>query len=164
MGGFLNLLLCAVGSPPEKRPSLKVSQKECCIDVRRTVYETWHDKLHHLAPRINEAVAAMASFNARQRRAERIVAGLAPDDPPAPPATPAHPLTQPEESLAPTAFNSDPKIPPSTTEKKLPPPLPCTTITGADINEFVAWDGEQYVLRPTKESVLADEGLKLIGR
>jgi hypothetical protein len=28
MSGFLNLLLCAVGSPPEKRPSLKVSQKQ----------------------------------------------------------------------------------------------------------------------------------------
>jgi hypothetical protein len=37
------------------------------------------------------------------------------------------------------------------------------TIIGADIDEFVAWDGGQYVLRPTKESVLADEGLKLIG-
>ena len=63
----------------------------------------------------------------------------------------------------PTAFNSDPKTSPSTTKKKFPSPLPSATITGADINEFVAWDGEHYVLRPTKESVLADEGLKLIG-
>jgi hypothetical protein len=41
--------------------------------------------------------------------------------------------------------------------------LPSAVVNGADINEFVAWDGNTYVLRPTKESVLADERLKLIG-
>ena len=34
MNGFLNLLLCVVGSPPESRSSLKVSQKEACFEVR----------------------------------------------------------------------------------------------------------------------------------
>jgi HTH-like domain len=48
-------------------------------------------------------------------------------------------------------------------KNKFPRPLPSATTIGAHINEFVAWDGETYVLRPTKESVLADEGLKLIG-
>jgi hypothetical protein len=79
MGGFLNLLLCAVGSPPERRPSLTVNQKECCFDVRRKVYETWHDKLHHLPPRINEAAAVMAQANARGARPARIAAGLPPE-------------------------------------------------------------------------------------
>lgn len=97
MGGFLNLLLCAVGSTPEKRPSLTVSQKQCCFDVRMKVYETWHDKLHHLPPRINEAIEALAQANARERRASRIVAGLPPDDCPPPPTTQAHPSRQPEE-------------------------------------------------------------------
>jgi hypothetical protein len=59
MGGFLNLLLCAVGSPPERRRSLTVNQKECCLGVRSKVDETWHDKLHHLPPRINEAIEVM---------------------------------------------------------------------------------------------------------
>jgi hypothetical protein len=90
MGGFLNLLLCAVGSPPERRPSLTVNQKQCCFDVRTKVYETWHDKLHHLLPRIHEAAAAMAQANAREPSAARIVAGLPTDNPPAPPATPEH--------------------------------------------------------------------------
>ena len=90
MGGFLNLLLCAVGSPPERRPSLTVNQKRCCFYVRTKVYETWHDKLHHLLPRIHEAAAAMAQANAREPHAARIVAGLPPDNRPAPPATPAH--------------------------------------------------------------------------
>jgi len=101
MGGFLNLLLCAVGSPPESRRSLTVDQKECCFGVRSRVYETWHDKLHHLRPRINEAAAVMASANARERRAARIVAGLPPDDPPLTPALPGHLLVQPEESQPP---------------------------------------------------------------
>lgn len=76
MGGFLNLLLCAVGSPPERRPSLTVSQKQCCFDVRRKVYETWYDKLHHRPPRIDEAVAVLSRFKAMERRAARIVRGL----------------------------------------------------------------------------------------
>jgi hypothetical protein len=163
MGGFLNLLLCAVGSTPEKRPSLTVSQKQCCFDVRMKVYETWYDKLHHLPSRINEAIEALAQANARERRASRIVARLTPDDCPPPPTTPVHRLTHPEESPSQRAFSSDPETPPSSTKKKFPSPLPSATIVGANINEFVAWDGEQYVLRPTKESVLADEGLKLIG-
>jgi hypothetical protein len=90
LGGFLNLLLCAVGSPPEKRPSLTVSQKQCCLDIRTKVYEVWHDKLHHLPPRIKGAAAAMAQASATERLAARVVAGLPPDNPPAPPATPEH--------------------------------------------------------------------------
>ena len=116
MSGFLELLLCAVGSPRERRRFLTVSQKDCCLGVRKEVYETWYHKLHHLPLRINEALAAMAGYNAMERRAARIVRGLPPDDPPPPPSTPVHPLVQPEESLPPRAFNSDSKTPPSTIE------------------------------------------------
>ena len=43
--------------------------------------------------------------------------------------------------------------------------LPGATIYGVcpDSNEFVAWNGYSYELRPTKESVLADDSLRLIG-
>ncbi len=88
MGGFLNLLLCAVGSPPERRSLLTVNQKECCFDVRMKVYETWHDKLHHLPPRINQVVAVLEQAAERERRAALIAAGLPPDDPSAPLAAP----------------------------------------------------------------------------
>lgn len=120
MGGFLNLLLCAVGSPPERRRSLTVNQKECCFGVRSKVYETWRDKLHHLPPRVNEAVAVMDQANARERGAARIVVGLPPDEPPPTPALPGHPLVQSEESQPPTASNSDPKTPPSNFVLRVP--------------------------------------------
>ena len=54
MSGFLELLLCAVGSPRERRRFLTVSQKDCCLGVRKEVYETWYHKLHHLPPRMPE--------------------------------------------------------------------------------------------------------------
>src|SRR5207244_981203 len=108
--GLLQLLLCAVGSPPEKRNLLKVSQKDCCLAVRLKLWETWRAKLLHLPPRINEAVAAISRFNAMERRAARIVRGLPPDDSTISPSKPAHPLAQPED------FNSDPKRLPSSIE------------------------------------------------
>ena len=120
MGGFLNLLLCAVGSTPERRPSLTVSQKQCCFDVRTKVYETWYDKLHHLTPSIKEAIRVMSSAKAMERRAARVARGLPPDDPPTLSVTPDHPLTQPEESVAPTVSNSDPKTPPSNSVLRVP--------------------------------------------
>jgi hypothetical protein len=74
----LELLLCAVGSPPESRNLLKVGQKECCLTVRTHIYEIWRDKLHHLPPRINEAILAMSRYNEAERRAARLVRGMAP--------------------------------------------------------------------------------------
>jgi len=75
----LELLLCAVGSPPESRDLLKVGQKDCCLTVRAHIYEIWYDKLHHLPPRINKAIAAMARQNEAEMHAARIVAAGAPD-------------------------------------------------------------------------------------
>ena len=113
--GLLQLLLCAVGSPPEKRNLLKVSQKECCLAVRLKLWETWRAKLFHLPPRNNEAVA-IGRFNAMERRAARIVRGFPTDDPSLSPSKPAHLLAQPEDSVPPAPFNSDPKRLPSAIE------------------------------------------------
>jgi hypothetical protein len=90
---LLDLLFCAVGSPPEKRESRKVSQVECCLDVRGKVSEKWYYKLHHLPSRMEEAPAAMARFNAREVTAKRIVTGLPPEPFPAP--TPGPPVVAP---------------------------------------------------------------------
>jgi hypothetical protein len=73
----VELLLCAVGSPPESRDLLKVGQKDCCLTVRRHIYEAWYDKLNHLPPRINEVIAAMARQNEAEMRAARIVGAMA---------------------------------------------------------------------------------------
>jgi hypothetical protein len=201
MSGFLELLLCAVGSPREKRRFLTVSQKDCCLQVRTNIFDTWNTRLHHRLSKIDEAAAALARYSEVEARARRIVAGLPPDPPPLQPPTQTLLLPQPAAppphtspvSSAPLGSLSaranepvtperpsalEPVLPPepdtggpwdrtagshTMTKKKFSSPLPCATIIGADIDEFVAWDGEQYVMRPTKDSVLADEGLKLIG-
>lgn len=100
MSECLELLMCAVGSPPEKRNLLKVSQKDCCLAVRLMVYKTWHDKLHHLPPGMDEATASR--FRAIEVRAARIVAGLPPNLA-APPPRPAPPLEQSAASVPPQA-------------------------------------------------------------
>ena len=115
MSGFLELLLCAVGSPRERRRFLTVSQKDCCLDVRRKVFEAWYDRLHRLPPRIDEAAAALARFNAMERRAVRIAAGLPPGPLPAPRTAPAS--AQPDVS-GPTQI---PPVPASGTVSALPP-------------------------------------------
>ena len=45
MCGFLELLLCAVGSPREQRRFLTVSQKDCCLSVRRSIFDAWNAQL-----------------------------------------------------------------------------------------------------------------------
>jgi hypothetical protein len=98
MSGFLELLLCAVGSPREKRRLLRVSQKDCCLQVRTNVFDIWNARLHHQPSRIDEAVAALSRHNQMEARARRIVAGLPPDPPPQPP-TQAPSLAQPIASM-----------------------------------------------------------------
>jgi hypothetical protein len=107
ISGLLNLLLCAVGSPPERRALLTFSQKKFCVDVRKKIYDTWWDKLH-LGPGIWEAVPD-PRLQWLEARAARIVGRLSPKNPPPPPSTPVHPLVQPEELLPPRAFEADPK-------------------------------------------------------
>src|ERR1039458_5960071 len=79
--GLLELLLCAIGSPPEKRKLLRVSDKSWCLDVRSHIFEAWRKKLLHLQSltRLEEGAAAMSRYNAMENRARRIVAGLPPD-------------------------------------------------------------------------------------
>ena len=74
---LLELLLCAVGSPPENRRFLKVGQKNCCLAVRNMIWQRWHDKLHHLPSTIDEAAAAIASFNDNPNRAWETLRRLA---------------------------------------------------------------------------------------
>jgi len=70
MSGFLELLLCAVGSPREKRRFLTVSQKNCCLHVRGKIHETWYHKLHQLPSRIGEApeILSRQALEARDAR------------------------------------------------------------------------------------------------
>ena len=107
---LLELLLCAVGSPPENRRFLKVGQKDCCLAVRNMIWQRWHDKLHHLPSTIDEAAAAIASFNEMRGRAMRIVAGLASETSPVPPAVPApepQPSAMPEDAAISLAGGAD---------------------------------------------------------
>lgn len=60
------------------------------------------------------------------------------------------------------AWISDEFVRQKNSKRKL---LPGATIYGVrpDSNQYVAWDGEQYVLRPTRDAVLADKSLMPIG-
>jgi hypothetical protein len=112
---LLELLLCAVGSPPEKRNLLKVGQKDCCLHVRLHVYETWYDKLHHLPPRINKAIAAMARYHEAEVSAARIVRGVTAHAVSTSPKTPVI-TKQYSESATDDSKSSVPTIPESTTK------------------------------------------------
>jgi hypothetical protein len=103
---LLELLLCAAGSPPEKRALLRVSHKDCCVAVRSRVWETWRDKLLHLPSKWNDAVAAMARYNAIEQQARRVAAGLpAAERKPLPSMVP---LAQAEQTAKPTTTGVDP--------------------------------------------------------
>jgi hypothetical protein len=51
---LFELLLCAVGSPPEKRRQLKVGQKDQCFTVRNEILSSWQKKLLRPAARLDE--------------------------------------------------------------------------------------------------------------
>jgi hypothetical protein len=100
--GLLELLLCAVGSPPKQRHLLRVSQKQCCLSVRLNVFEAWRSKLIGVPSRREEAVAVMARANERGARAMRVARGLPPEPPAQPPsADQAAPLVQGAPTAAP---------------------------------------------------------------
>jgi hypothetical protein len=100
---LLELLLCAVGSPPERRNRLKVGQKQCCMAVRTTVYDTWYARLHHVPSKIDQAAAVMARFHAVEARAKRIVAGLPPEPSTAYTTVQETPVSKPPQTVqAPT--------------------------------------------------------------
>jgi hypothetical protein len=109
---FLELLLCAVGSPPENRRQLRVDQKSCCLQVRTRIYDAWYAKLNHVPSKMDEAAAVMARFNAMERRAARIAAGLPPEPVPSP-----DPLTSRATSAMPLAIQSLEVVPVSLGEQ-----------------------------------------------
>jgi predicted DNA-binding protein (UPF0251 family) len=114
MNGFLELLLCAVGSPREKRRFLTVSQRNRCLQVRKNVFDTWKARLHHRPSRMDEAAAAMARYNEVEARARHIVAGLTPEPPQGPNLTP--PSTN--------VTSEQPQISETTTTAAVPSSLP----------------------------------------
>ena len=161
----LELLFCAVGSPPEMRRLLRVSQKECCLAVRRQVYETWYDKLHHLTPRINEAIRVMASANELEARAMRIARGRSAEpsaqlpmpDPPPRPIQPATDLAQstpeavsapaPASPTAPPAQNETAIEPGGVSEGDTPPQLSGVQETAWEAIEIVFLSDERVQIR-----------------
>jgi len=105
---LLELLLCAVGSPPENRRFLKVGQKDCCLAVRNMIWQRWHDKLHHLPSTIDEAAAAIASFN--EMRGGQCALSLGWHQrllPPAVPAPEPQPSAMPEDTAMSLAGGAD---------------------------------------------------------
>jgi hypothetical protein len=162
---LLELLLCAVGSPPERRRDLRVSQKDSCLHVRRQIYEGWYDKLHHLAPRINEAVAVMARANEREARAMRIARGLPPDPPAQPPtADQVAPLIHHAPSSAPqsTPEASSAALPASPAS---PPVKEETVIEPRDLTEGETPYQSSGVHEPTWDTIeilfLSDERIQI---
>jgi len=81
---LLELLLCAVGSPPEKRKLLTVSQKDSCLSVRRSLWETWRNQLLHMPPSIHQRISPATRPNVAVVRTPSMAGGLLPD-----PYTPA---------------------------------------------------------------------------
>src|SRR5205823_14464130 len=85
-------------SPPERRDLLRVSQKNCSIDVRNRVWEAWKEKLLGLPSRWSEAAAAMLRYNAVELEARRIVAGVTPERPKVPQTLKASLVTKAENN------------------------------------------------------------------
>jgi hypothetical protein len=115
---LLELLLCAVGSPPERRNQLKVGQKQCCIAVRTRIYDAWYAKLQHVPSKIEQAAAVMARFHAREARAVRIAAGLPPEPSPARATVQEVPLSKPPQPVQASTLSAVP-------EAQTPPARPC---------------------------------------
>jgi hypothetical protein len=122
MSTLLDLLLCSVGSTPEKRGALNVSQKDYCLAVRMNVYDAWYAKLHHQLSKFEEAAAVMAQVNAREARAARIAAGLPPEPLPVPQVTAAPAQIAPESpQVSPVAGTPVPvpSAPPPTADQEI---------------------------------------------
>jgi hypothetical protein len=62
---LMEFLLCAVGSTPEKRRSLRVEQKNCCVVVRNEVCNTWRAKLHRIPSEIDGSLRTMSFDKAK---------------------------------------------------------------------------------------------------
>jgi len=79
--GLLELLLCAVGYPPENRRMLKVFDKDTCLRTRFHLWEDWKKKLLHLTgfTQMEQAASAMAAHAAGEYRTARVVAEIQKD-------------------------------------------------------------------------------------
>jgi hypothetical protein len=124
---LLELLLCAVGSPPENRNQLKVGQKQCCIAVRARIYDAWYAKLQNVPSKIEQAAVVVARFQAREAQAVRIAAGLPQESSPAAATVQEVPLSKPPQPIqasTPSAVPED-QTPPARTCPILSNPEAC---------------------------------------
>jgi hypothetical protein len=116
----------------------------------------WSEKIEIEALELEKS-SNQASFT-RIGEAGRASAESTPHRAPTKGAMPGNPSTKTKEHLIPEGTSVTRKG----QGRKL---LPGAIIYGVrpDSNEYVAWDGEQYVLCQTKDRVLADDSLMLIG-
>jgi hypothetical protein len=163
--GLLRLLLCAVGSPPERRRELRVSQKDCCLQVRRRVFESWRSKLIGIPSSLEEAAAVLSRHEALERRAMRVARGLPADDPPLPstqqygvpsvqePSVPM-PASPPEVHAGPSPL---PQQAPALTNSEIAsePGQPDERSTESRFAEAFTWDSVQIVF-------LSDERVQIL--
>lgn len=127
--GLLELLLCAVGSPPGKRGALRVNQNDCSLQVRRTIFEAWRSKLIRVPSSREEAARVMSVANEIEARAMRIARGLPPEPPAQPPtADQAAPLVQ----CAPSAPSQSTQEASSAALSASPDPQPMQKETGIE--------------------------------
>jgi hypothetical protein len=104
---FMELLLCAVGSSPDKRKSLTMSHRQCCDRVRERLLKQWYDRLHGLNAATKEAIRVLTLHRQMEARAALI--------PPGPPAQPApadreRVSSPPQQQNVATAHETQPPI------------------------------------------------------
>jgi hypothetical protein len=104
---FLELLLCAVGSPPEKRRVLKVGEKDLCLGVRNEILFSWKQKLLHLATSVDQRTG-LAPFEPRQPTAARTVVH--------PPREASTPQVSVSPVVSPTVAAAQPSVQQSATD------------------------------------------------
>src|SRR5205823_5881812 len=112
------------------------------------IWETWRDKLLHLPSKWNQAAAAMARYNAIERQARRVAAGLPPVE-----RKPLHsmvPAAQPEQTIKPTKIGFDPSQSPNNASAANPPQVPKESGVG-HISETVEEEEPAVAVQPVIE-------------
>jgi hypothetical protein len=62
---LVELLMCAIGSPPDTRNQLKVGQRDCCLRVRNEMHFSWQKQLLRLSVRFDEQTRWMPTGQAQ---------------------------------------------------------------------------------------------------
>jgi len=112
---LLELLFCAVGSPPDKRKHLKVRHRDCCLAVRNKIRSSWQTRLllgvrHHESAILTTSGAAQSAA-ARRRVEPTLVSSGYPT--PTPPT--ASPVLGQTPTMSPPAIAAERPTQPSST-------------------------------------------------